>query len=68
MTFRHWLNISRNISVDIDYHRISTYFIKTQSALDNMDINLKALYDWLRMQVEEVYRASILKSERQVTS
>jgi hypothetical protein len=42
-------------------------FTKTRSALDNMAINLKGLYDCLRVQVEEAYRASILKSERQVT-
>jgi N-acyl amino acid synthase of PEP-CTERM/exosortase system len=47
---------------DIDYHGIrAPYFIKTQSALDNMDTNLKALYDWLRIQVEEAYQVSILK-------
>lgn len=45
---------------DIDYHGIrAPYFIRTQSALDNMDPELKALYIWLKEQVEAVYRDSL---------
>lgn len=45
---------------DIDYHGIrAPYFIKTQSALDNMAPDLKTLYLWLKEQVEVAYRASL---------
>jgi N-acyl amino acid synthase of PEP-CTERM/exosortase system len=45
---------------DIDYHGIrAPYFIKTQSALDNMAPDLKALYLWLKEQVEVAYRNSL---------
>jgi N-acyl amino acid synthase of PEP-CTERM/exosortase system len=45
---------------DIDYHGIrAPYFIKTQSALDNMSPDLKALYLWLKKQVEVAYRDSL---------
>lgn len=45
---------------DIDYHGIrAPYFIKTQSALDNMDPDLKVLYIWLKEQVEVAYRKSL---------
>lgn len=45
---------------DIDYHGIrAPYFIKTQSALDNMDPDLKTLYIWLKEQVEAAYRGSL---------
>jgi N-acyl amino acid synthase of PEP-CTERM/exosortase system len=45
---------------DIDYHGIrAPYFIKTQSALDNMAPDLKALYFWLKEQVEVTYRESL---------
>ncbi len=45
---------------NIDYHGIrAPYFIKTQSALDNMDPDLKTLYLWLKDQVEVAYRASL---------
>jgi len=45
---------------DIDYHGIrAPYFIKTQSALDNMSPDLKTLYIWLKEQVEVAYRKSL---------
>jgi len=45
---------------DIDYHGIrAPYFIKTQSALDNMTPDLKTLYIWLKEQVEVAYRESL---------
>ena len=48
---------------DIDYHGIrAPYFIRTQSALDNMDPDLKHLYIWLKDQVEAAYRNSLSKS------
>lgn len=48
---------------DIDYHGIrAPYFIKTQSALDNMDPDLKTLYIWLKDQVEMAYRESLLQA------
>jgi N-acyl amino acid synthase of PEP-CTERM/exosortase system len=45
---------------DIDYHGIrAPYFIKTHSAIDNMDIELKSLYVWLKDQVEVAYCESL---------
>lgn len=50
----------QRVGNDIDYHGVrAPYFIKTQSALDNMDTDLKALYFWLKKQVEVTYRESI---------
>lgn len=38
---------------DINYHGVrAPYFIKTQSALDNMVPDLRALYDWIYQQIE----------------
>jgi N-acyl amino acid synthase of PEP-CTERM/exosortase system len=45
---------------DIDYHGVrAPYFIKTQSALDDMDTELKTLYFWLKDQIEVAYRESL---------
>lgn len=45
---------------DVDYYGIrAPYFIQTQSALDGMAPELRDLYDWLKNQIEEAYRASI---------
>lgn len=41
---------------DIDYHGIrAPYFIKTQSALDNMRPDLFELYDWIHEEIEKTY-------------
>jgi len=44
------------VGSDMDYHGIrAPYFIKTQSAVDNMRPDLKALYDWVYEQVARDY-------------
>lgn len=44
------------VGYDMDYHGIrAPYFIKTQSALDNMRSDLKVLYDWVYEQVASDY-------------
>ncbi|MBE0470269.1 MAG: PEP-CTERM/exosortase system-associated acyltransferase [Methyloprofundus sp.] len=46
------------VGSDMDYHGIrAPYFIKTQSALDNMRPDLKELYDWVYEQVARDYAA-----------
>jgi len=48
--------IFERVGLDMDYHGIrAPYFIKTQSALDNMRPDLKALYDWVYEQVARDY-------------
>jgi len=44
------------VGADMDYHGIrAPYFIKTQSALDNMRPDLKEMYDWVYQQVAVDY-------------
>lgn len=45
--------VFEKVGQDIDYHGIrAPYFIKTQSALENMNPSLKEMYDWIFGQVE----------------
>ena len=48
--------VFERVGSDIDYHGIrAPYFIKTQSALDNMRPDLKAMYDWVYQQISVDY-------------
>jgi N-acyl amino acid synthase of PEP-CTERM/exosortase system len=55
---RSGINFQR-VGKDMDYHGIrAPYFIKTQSALDNMRPELLDLYHWIYEQVETTFRHS----------
>lgn len=44
--------VFEKVGQDIDYHGIrAPYFIKTQSALDHMNADLKSLYKWIYKQI-----------------
>lgn len=54
--------IFQKVGKDIDYHGIrSPYFIKTQSALENMKPDLKSLYDWIYAQIEAPFQSLIVR-------
>jgi N-acyl amino acid synthase of PEP-CTERM/exosortase system len=49
--------VFERVGSDIDYHGIrAPYFIKTQSALDNMRPDLKEMYNWIYQQVAADYK------------
>ncbi len=46
----------RRVGKDLDYHGVrAPYFIKTESVLDNMSPEIRALYDAIYKQVEDAY-------------
>ncbi len=52
--------IFHKVGKDIDYHGIrAPYFIKTQSALDNMRPELLELYQWIKQEIELSYFSEI---------
>ncbi len=53
--------IFERVGSDVDYHGIrAPYFIKTQSALDNMRPDLKEMYDWVYRQVAADYEKLVV--------
>ena len=48
--------VFQKVGMDVDYRGIrAPYFIRTQSALDNMHGDLKELYDWIYKQIKLTY-------------